>query len=160
MEDRSARAWIWAALILQGLGYLVDVVWHGLLHPGTEPSTAGEMVRHLGTVHLPLYIGAVSVAISTSWALSSEIKQSRPGIALPIAVGGAVVSAGAEAWHAYSHLRLDTHSAPLAGTLSVLGFLVVVVAMSLSAAARRRRVGHWEKTTDRRVAARRSGGQV
>jgi hypothetical protein len=160
MRNAPARPWIWLSLLLQFLGYVLDAVWHGLLHPGVEPATVAEMVRHLGTVHLPLYVGAVSAAVSTSWALSSEIKQSRPGLALPIAVGGALMSAGAEAWHAYSHLRLDTHSAPLAGTLSVLGFLVVVVAMSLSAAARRRRVGHQEKTTERRVAARRSGGQV
>lgn len=140
MQNASARTWIWISLILQFLGYILDAVWHGLLRPGVEPATVAEMVGHLGTVHLPLYIGTASVAVSASRALLSEIRQSRPGIALPIAVGGAVVSAGAEAWHAYSHLRLDTHSAPVAGALSVVGFLAVLVAMSLSAGARRRRV--------------------
>jgi hypothetical protein len=33
--------------------------------------------------------------------------------------------------HAASHLRLDTHTAPVAGILSVVGFLVVVIAMGL-----------------------------
>jgi len=136
----SARTWIWISLVVQFLGYLIDVVWHGLLRPGVEPTTVGEMVRHLITVHLPLYIGALSLVVSTSRALLEQITRSRPGLALPIAFAGAVVSVTAEAWHAYSHLRLDTHSAPVAGTLSAIGFLVVVVAMSLSARTRRRHV--------------------
>ena len=47
MEDRLARRWVWAALILEALGYGFDAVWHGLLHPGVEPMTVGDMVRHL-----------------------------------------------------------------------------------------------------------------
>ena len=138
MEDRSARTWVWASLILQTLGYIFDAIWHGLLHPGVEPTTMSDMVRHLGTVHLPLYIGAASVLVSTSRALWRHIRQSATGLALPIAVAGAVLSTAAEAWHAYAHLHLDTHSAPMAGTLSVIGFLVVVITMSLSRGDRRR----------------------
>jgi len=63
----------------------------------------------------------------------------RSGVALPVALAGAVLSAGAEAWHAHDHLQLDTHTAPVAGILSVIGFLVVVIAMWLS--SRRRRQG-------------------
>jgi hypothetical protein len=48
---------------------------------------------------------------------------------LPVAVGGAALSVTAEAWHAASHLRLDTHTAPVAGILSLAGFLVVVIAL-------------------------------
>ncbi|HEY7493107.1 MAG TPA: hypothetical protein VIH59_18590 [Candidatus Tectomicrobia bacterium] len=132
MEDRSTRRWVWASLLLQALGYGFDALWHGLLNPGVEPATVGAMVRHLGTVHLPLYLGAVSVLISTSRALLRQVRRSATGIALPIAVGGAMLSTAAEAWHAYAHLHLDTHSAPLAGVLSVIGFLVVVIAMALS----------------------------
>ena len=139
MEDRSARRWVWVSLILQVLGYVFDAIWHGLLHPGVEPTTMSDMVRHLGTVHLPLYIGAASVLVSTSRALLRQIRRSATGLALPIAVAGAVLSSAAEAWHAYAHLRLDTHSAPMAGILSVIGFLVVVIAMSLSSGRRRRR---------------------
>jgi len=62
-----------------------------------------------------------------------------------------VVSAGAEGWHAASHLRLDTHHAPVAGVLSFVGFLVVVVAMSLSSWAERRRAAA-ATSDDRRVA--------
>jgi hypothetical protein len=131
MRPRSARTWVWASLILQFLGYLFDAVWHGLLRPGVEPTTVGDMVRHLATVHLPLYIGAASVLVSTSGTLLRQVKRSATGIALPTAFGGALLSAGAEVWHAYSHLRLDTHSAPVAGTLSGIGFLAVVIAISL-----------------------------
>jgi len=150
MQDVSARTWVWASVSLQFLGYVLDAVWHGLLNPGVEPTTVEEMVRHLGTVHLPLYIGAASVPVSTSRALLRQIRRSAPGIALPIAFAGAVLSAGAEAWHAYSHLRLDMHSAPVAGTLSLLGFLVVVIAMALSSGARRRRTG--DTPNEQRVA--------
>lgn len=132
MAEQSARTWVWASLILQALGYGFDAVWHGLLYPGVEPTTTGDMVGHLGTVHLPLYIGAASVLVSTSRALLDQRRRSAPGRMLPIAVAGAVLSAGAEAWHAFSHLRLDTHSAPIAGILSAIGFLVVVIAMWLS----------------------------
>ena len=137
MEDRSARRWVWFSLILQALGYVFDAIWHGLLHPGVEPTTVSAMVRHLGTVHLPLYIGAASVLVSTSMALLRQIRRSATGLALSIAVVGAVLSTAAEAWHAYAHLRLDKHSAPMAGPLSVIGFLVVVITMSLSRGDRR-----------------------
>jgi hypothetical protein len=129
--------WIWAALVLQFLGYVLDVVWHGLLNPGAEPSTTAEMARHLATVHLPLYIGAACVLISTARLLVRQPRSAR-GIALPIAAAGAVLSVAAEAWHALSHLRLDTHSAPVAGILSVVGFLAVVIAMSASSLRGRR----------------------
>ena len=138
MGDRLARRWVWASLILQAFGYGFDAVWHGLLHPGVEPTTMGAMVRHLGTVHLPLYIGAVSVLVSTSRALLRQSRRAAPSLALPIAVAGAMLSTAAEAWHAYAHLHLDTHSAPIAGVLSVIGFLVVIIAMALSRGARRR----------------------
>ena len=139
MEDRSARAWIWTSICLQLAGYVLDAAWHGLLNPGKELQTLGQMIQHLATVHLLLYIGAASVLVSTSGALVRRIGRSPIVIALPVAVVGAWLSAGAEGWHAYSHLRLDTHSAPIAGTLSFLGFLVVVLAMASSRWARRRR---------------------
>jgi hypothetical protein len=142
MTDQSARTWIWASLIVQGLGYVYDAVWHGLLNPGFEPTTAADMMRHLLTVHLPLYIGAASLLASTSVVLLRHLRRSHVGRALPAAFAGALVSAGAEGWHAASHLRLDTHGGPIAGTLSFIGFLVVLVALSLSSRRRRRdRIG-------------------
>ena len=108
------------------------------------------MVRHLGTVHLPLYIGAASVLVSTSRALLRQARRSAIGIAMTVAFAGAVLSAAAEAWHAYSHLRLDTHRAPIAGALSVIGFFVVVIAMAVSSGRWRRRTA--DTTNERRAA--------
>jgi hypothetical protein len=138
MEARSARTWIWVSLSLQLLGYVFDAVWHGLLNPGVEPKTVGEMAHHLATVHLPLYLGAAGVLLSTSSALASRVPRSPVSVALPIAVAGAWLSAGAEAWHALSHLRLDTHAAPIAGILSFLGYVVASAAMVSAVWARRR----------------------
>ena len=70
---------------------------------------------------------------------SRQARRSTIGFVPAVAVTGAVLSASAEAWHAYSHLRLDTHSAPVAGILSAIGFLVVVISMSMFRGARRRR---------------------
>jgi hypothetical protein len=150
MEDRSAWTWIWGSLGLQLLGYVFDAAWHGLLNPGTEPQTFGEMVWHLGTVHLLLYVGAASVLVSTSAALVRRPGRGPIGVALPVAVAGAWLSAGAEAWHAYVHLSLDTHSAPIAGMLSFIGFLAAVLAMASARWARRRRAS---ETSSRRRAA-------
>ncbi len=77
--------------------------------------------------------------VSTSTALLRQARRSAIGIAMTVAFAGAVLSAAAEAWHAYSHLRLDTHSAPIAGALSVIGFFVVVIAMAMSSGRWRRR---------------------
>jgi len=148
MRERSALTWIWIALGVQFAGYVFDAVWHGLIAPGVEPATVGAMIHHLATVHVPLYIGAACVVVATVAALA---RTPRRGIALPVASVGAVVSAGAEGWHAASHLRLDTHHAPVAGVLSFVGFLVVVVAMSLSSWAERRRAAA-ATSDDRRVA--------
>lgn len=84
-------------LALQGLGYVVDAAWHGLLSPGAEPRTVDEMVRHLATAHLPLYVGAGCVLVATVVALA---RRAATGIRLPLAAAGAVISAGGEAWHA------------------------------------------------------------
>jgi len=59
------------------------------------------------------------------------------------------ISAAAEAWHAFSHLQMDTHAAPIAGSLSFVGFLVVVVAMWLDGRRRHRA----NDTLDQRRAA-------
>ena len=125
---KSARNWIWWAISLQALGYFIDIVWHGLLSGGVEPSTFREMAHHLATVHLPLYVGCASVLVATVSALIHRTGESRSQFALAIAVAGAALSAGAEAWHAYSHLQLDTQHAPVAGILSAIGFIIVVVA--------------------------------
>ncbi len=70
MRHRSGlRIWIWAALAVQLVSLAFDAVWHGLLNPDFEAVTVDQMVRHLITVYLPLYIGVLSVLVSTAWAL-------------------------------------------------------------------------------------------
>lgn len=132
LDASSTRSWIWAAVIVQGTGYFFDVLWHGVLSPGREPTTVAEMVRHLATVHLPLYIGALLVLATTAWAATRHARLAAPGRAPYVALAGAAISAGAEVWHAAEHLRLDTHAAPVAGILSAVGYLIVVGAMSRS----------------------------
>ena len=146
---RSDRGWIWIALTLQLAGEIVDVIWHGLAGPRAEPTTAGEMARHLRTVHLPLYLGAAGVLITTARALLRQLAipsapdGSRPAsrVALSVALAGAVLSAAAESWHAYSHMHLDTRHAPLAGSLSVVGYLVAIAGTIWAGRRERRRGG-------------------
>lgn len=123
---------------MQIVGYIIDAFWHGLLRPGVEPTTLSDMARHLKTVHLVLYVGAAGVLVTTAVALLRQIRRSAATLALGIAFGGAMLSTAAEAWHAYSHLTLDTSHAPIAGLLSGVGFVVVVAAMALSGWRRRR----------------------
>jgi hypothetical protein len=136
MRMAYVREWVWLSLALQLLGYIIDVLWHGWIRAGVEPSTVGEMARHLATVHLVLYVGAAAVVVSLAVLVAQERASSRTGVALPIALAGAVLSASAEAWHAYSHLRMDTSHAPIAGSLSFIGFVTAVVAMSRSSGRR------------------------
>lgn len=157
-QARSDRLWIWAALALQLLGYLVDVVWHGLVNPGVEPTTVREMARHLVTVHAALYLGAAGVLLAILRAVAHRAKHSgvpaaphaTAGGALAVALGGALLSAGAEAWHAYAHLHLNTHEAPIAGGLSLVGYLVAVVATIVE--GRRARYRGSESLSHRRAA--------
>ncbi len=149
MNDTTARRWIWMALALQALGYAYDIVWHAWLNPGVEPATVADMARHLGTVHLPLYLGAACVLLATANAIEHRTRREPAGRALVVALLGAGLSTFAEAWHAVSHLSLDTHHAPIFGIVSSAGFLVVVGAMVLSRAAPRRRAVDADRTKSR-----------
>jgi hypothetical protein len=71
-----------------------------LLNPSFEATTFGQMVTHLSTVHLPIYIGVVGVLLTTSWTLVNQMRRSKVGIALPAAFVGALLSAAGEGWHA------------------------------------------------------------
>jgi hypothetical protein len=130
MAHRSTlRGFIWAALALQLAGLMFDILWHAT-HSGFAPMTRTEMSQHLGSVHLPIYIGVLCVVLTTALALLAE--RGERGLAMPIAVVGALISAAGEGWHAYTHLQMSTHGGPLAASVSFLGFLVVVAALWLS----------------------------
>src|SRR2546425_7350215 len=115
---RIVRGWIWAALALQAVGLAFDGVWHGLIRPGVEPTTFAEMIVHLGTVHLPLYLGVLSVVITSGWAFVER----RSGSA--VALARALLSTAAGAWHASNHLRLSTRGGPIAEGGGVVGLIV------------------------------------
>jgi lipopolysaccharide export LptBFGC system permease protein LptF len=132
----GTRTWVWISLLVQGLGYAFDALWHGTLRPGAEPATYEAMLRHLLRVHLPLYVGAASLLIATATLLTRRRHGAR--VAARVAFAGAVLSVGAEVWHAASHLQLDTHAGPVAGTLSFVGFVIALGAMVFSRRRRRR----------------------
>jgi hypothetical protein len=138
MSSSGPRMWIWAALTVQLFGLVFDAVWHGLLNPDFEAATISQMVTHLSTVHLPIYIGVLSVLVSTAWALVDQMRRSKIGVALPVAFSGAIISTAGEIWHAYTHLQLSTHSGPIAGTISFFGLIVVISALWLAARHDRR----------------------
>ncbi len=112
MKPETPRFWIWAFVIIQLVGLAIDALWHGLLHPGFEPQTFGEMVRHLVAVHLPLYIGVVGLLVSTAWALLAQARQSGITLAPLLAAAGAAVQTAGEAWHAYAHLEMRPNPIP------------------------------------------------
>jgi len=129
---------IWAALAVQFTGHIVDVVWHAV-RSDFEARTVEQMAVHLGTIHIPLYVGVLCVLLSTAWALIDQARRPPIGAAFPIAFVGALISAAGEIWHATMHLRLDTRAAPIAGAMSFVGFVVVVAAMWISGRRDQRR---------------------
>jgi uncharacterized BrkB/YihY/UPF0761 family membrane protein len=135
---RKSRLLIWTALGVQLAGLIVDIAWHAL-HSDFEAVTTEQMLVHLGTVHIPIYVGVLCVLLTTAWALIDQARRPPIGAAFPVAFVGALVSTLGEAWHAYRHLQLDTHGAPIAGAVSFAGFLVVAAAMWVSGRRDRRR---------------------
>lgn len=130
-RQQRGRSWIWAAVIVEIIGLAIDAVWHGVLSPEVEPRTHAEMVRHLLTVHLVLYVGVVWLVVATAWALVERARRSGIGVALPVALAGAAVQLGGEVWHAYSHLQSRPN--PLPELAGFVGLAVVVAATVASA---------------------------
>ena len=126
------------ALGVQFAGLITDIVWHAL-HSDFEARTVEEMIVHLGTVHIPIYVGVLCVLLATAWTLIDQARRPPIGAAFPVAFVGALISGAGEAWHTYTHLQLTTRSGPIAGATSFLGFLIVVAAMWTSARRDRRR---------------------
>jgi uncharacterized BrkB/YihY/UPF0761 family membrane protein len=135
---RQSRMLIWAALAVQFAGLIVDIVWH-TLHSDFEARTVEQMAVHLGTIHIPIYVGVLCVLLATAWALIDQARRPPIGAAFPVAFLGAMVSAAGELWHGYLHLHLDTHGGPVTAGISFAGFLIVVAAMWISGRRDRRR---------------------
>ena len=134
----TPRAWIWAALVLYWAGVAYDIAWHGFIQPGFEADTFDEMLRHLGTVHLPIYLGVAALVATTGWALVDHVRRSRRGAAAPLAFVGALLAAAGEGWHAYSHLQLTTHTGPVAFFVGFVGMLIALGALIAGGRAERR----------------------
>jgi len=125
---RRHRTLIWTAVGVQVAGLIVDILWHAL-HSDFEAKTVEQMVVHLGTIHIPIYVGVLCVLLTTAWALIDQARRPPIGAAFPVAFVGALVSIAGEAWHAFSHLQLSTNTAPIAGTVSFVGLVIVATAM-------------------------------
>jgi len=135
---RKSRILIWTALSVQLAGLIIDIVWHAL-HSDFEATTTEQMLVHLGTVHIPIYIGVLCVLLTTGWALIDQARRPPIGAAFPVAFVGALISTAGEAWHAYRRMQLDTHHAAIAGAVSFVGFLIVAAAMWAGGRRDRRR---------------------
>ena len=135
---RKSRILIWTALGVQLAGVIVDIVWHAL-HSDFKATTTEQMLVHLGTVHIPIYVGVLCVLLTTVWALIDQVRRPPIGAAFPVAFVGALISTAGEAWHAFLHLKLDTYGGPMAAATSFAGFLIVVAAMWTSGRRDRRR---------------------
>ena len=112
MTLSSPMTWIRVSVIVQLVGLAIDGVWHGLLEPGAEPDTFDQMLVHLATVHLVLYLGIIGLFASTAWALVDRARRGTVGLALPVAFTGALIQTVAETWHAWMHLRLRPGRSP------------------------------------------------
>ena len=135
---KNPRSWIWVALIIQWIGMAYDFAWHGVIRPDFEANTLRSMAHHLGTVHMPLYIGVALTFLATAWTLIDHVRRREHGMAIPIAFAGAVIQVVGESWHAYSHLQLTTHVGPLAFSVSFVGMLIVLGALIVGGRQARR----------------------
>jgi uncharacterized BrkB/YihY/UPF0761 family membrane protein len=97
------------------------------------------MAVHLGTIHIPIYVGVLCVLLATAWALIDQARRPPISAAFPVAFLGALISVAGETWHAYLHLHLDTHGGPIAAVISFAGFLIVVAAMWINGRRDRRK---------------------
>src|SRR2546429_9301591 len=88
---RQSRMLIWTALGVQLAGLIVDLVWH-VLHSDFEATTTEQMLVHLGTVHIPIYVGVLCVVLTTAWALIDQARRRPIGPAFPVALVGAFIS--------------------------------------------------------------------
>src|SRR5262249_15887498 len=88
---RRHRTLIWTAVGVQVAGLIVDIIWHAV-HSDFEAKTVEQMVVHLGTIHIPIYVGVLCVLLTTAWALIDQARRPPIGAAFPVAFLGGLVS--------------------------------------------------------------------
>jgi hypothetical protein len=130
---RRALMCIWAAVTVEIIGLAIDALWHGLLAAEVEPQTRVEMVRHLASVHLVLYVGVAALFLATAWALVDQVRHGAAGVAPSLAFAGGTIQVIGEVWHATSHLHLQPNPTP-----ELAGFVGLALAMVATAVAGRR----------------------
>ena len=130
---RRALMCIWAAVTVEIIGLAIDALWHGLLAAEVEPQTRVEMVRHLASVHLVLYVGVAALFLATAWALVDQVRHGAAGVAPSLAFAGGTIQVIGEIWHAASHLHLQPNPTP-----ELAGFVGLALAMVATAVAGRR----------------------
>ena len=135
----NPRTWMWIWLGVECVGLAYDFAWHGFLNPGFDATTMDEMVKHLSTVHLPLYFGVAGMLVSSTWGLIDHLRRSETGLAIPGAFVGSLIQTAGETWHAYSHLQLTTHTGPIAFSVSFIGMVIVAAALVAGRRGDRRR---------------------
>jgi hypothetical protein len=101
-------------------------LWHGLLNPGFEATSLGEMAVHLLTVHLPLYVGVVGLFA----AIMAALVRDRHGTGLWVALGGSAIQVVGEGWHAWTHPALAPDPV-VPAMLGLGGFAAAIIALGL-----------------------------
>ena len=120
------------------IGFAIDAIWHGGLHPDFEGAGHQQMVMHLLTVHIVFLIGVAGLLVSTAWGLVDRLMSRGSGdVPWGVAFAGAVIQTVGQVWDAYEHLQMS-NGGPVAWTMIVLGPLVTVGALVASGRRHRR----------------------
>src|SRR5947199_4709467 len=109
---KTARILIGTAFGVQLAGLIVDIVWHAL-HSDFAAATTEQMLVHLGTVHMPIYVGVVCVVLTTAWALIDQARRPPIGAAFPVAFVGALISEAGGGRRACMHRQRDSSDVPI-----------------------------------------------
>src|SRR5262249_24248270 len=140
----------WASLALQAVGFAIDAVWHGALHPDFEAPARAEMLAHLASVHAVFLVGILALVASTAWGLWVAVRRSGDvpefAVAFAATLGQAPVLSGN---------RHQSHGPPISWAMIVGGPLVVAVTLWVSRARRRGRTSAPGSPAEGRVASNR-----
>jgi len=148
------RTLIWASLALQAVGFAIDAVWHGALHPDFEAPARAEMLAHLASVHAVFLVGILALVASTAWGLWDAVTRSGDVPEFAVALAAALVQVAGQAWDLSGHLH-QSHGPPISWAMIVGGPLVVAVTLWVSRARHRGRTSAPGSPAEGRVASHR-----